>query len=130
LSTKVHAAVDRRGRLLRLLFTPGQSGDCPQAQGLLSGLARGQVGHVIADTAYDSDALRQRVRDLEARCCIKPNPTRKRKKRYDRRRYKHRNVIERFFCRIRRCRRVATRYEKKIENFAGFVYLAAFITED
>lgn len=90
----------------------------------------GQVGHVLADAAYDSDALRKRIRDPRARACIRPNPTRRRKKRYDRRRYKHRNVIERFFCRIRRCRRVATRYEKKAANFAGFVYLAAFITAE
>ena len=110
------------------MLTPGQKGDCPQAQTLLSGLGRGAVGHVIADAAYDGDLLRQDVRRLRARCCIRPNPTRKRKKRYDRGRYKHRNVIERFFCRIRRCRRVATRYEKKAANFAGFVYLAAFVT--
>jgi len=126
----VHAAVDRRGRLLRLVLTPGQRGDCPQAEALLSGLARGTVGHVIADAAYDGDDLRRRVRRLRAKACIKPNPTRKRKKRYDRRRYKHRNVIERFFCRVRRCRRVATRYEKKADNFAGFVYLAAFVTAE
>ena len=130
MSTKLHAAVDRRGRLLRLVLTPGQRGDSPQAEELLSNLQRGSVGHVIADTAYDSDELRQRVRDLRARACIKPNPTRKRKKRYDRQRYKRRNVIERFFCRIRRCRRVATRYEKKAANFAGFVYLAAFVTAE
>jgi transposase len=113
------------------VLTPGQDGDCPQAAGLLSGLGRGTVGHVIAGAAYDSDALRRDVRRrLRARCCIKPNPTRKRKKRYDRQRYKHRNVVERFFCRIRRRRRVATRYEKKAANFAGFVYLAAFITAE
>ena len=130
MSTKLHAAVDRRGRLLRLVLTPGQRGDSPQAEELLSNLQRGTVGHVIADAAYDSDDLRRRVRDLRARACIKPNPTRKRKKLYDRRRYKRRNVIERFFCRIRRCRRVATRYEKKAANFAGFVYLAALVTAE
>ena len=70
------------------------------------------------------------MRRLRAKPCIKPNPTRRRKKRYDRQRYRHRNVIERFFCRVRRCRRVATRYEKKADNFAGFVYLAAFITAE
>jgi transposase len=126
----VHAAVDRRGRLLRLVLTPGHRGDCPQAKTLLSNLKPGRVGHVIADAAYDGDDLRKQVRQLRARACIKPNPTRKRKKRYDRQRYKHRNVIERFFCRIRRCRRVATRYEKKAANFAGFVYLAAFVTAE
>ena len=112
------------------MLTPGHRGDCPQAEPLLRGLGRGTVGHVIADAAYDSDELRRHVRQLGAGCCIKPNPTRKRKKRYDRTRYKHRNEIERFFCRIRRCRRVATRYEKKAANFAGFVYLAAFITAE
>ena len=64
---------------------------------------------------------------MKARACIKPNPTRKRKKRYDRRRYKHRNVIERFFRQIKQCRRVATRYEKKAINFAAFTWLAAGI---
>ena len=108
----MHAAVDRRGRLLKLVLTAGHRGDAPQAAKLLSGLARGSVGHVVADAAYDSDAIRRDVhRRLQATACIKPNPTRKRRKRYDRKRYRHRNVVERFFCRLRRCRRVATRYE-------------------
>ena len=122
--------MDRRGRLVTLLLTPGQQGDAPQAPALLAGLKRGTVGHVIADAGHDSDAIRRQVRRLRARCCIKPNPTRKRKKRYDRRRYRHRNVVERFFNRVKRCRRVATRYEKKAANFAGFVWLAAFVTDD
>ena len=81
--------------------------------------------HVIADAAYDSDAIRSLIRKMKAKACIKPNPTRKRKKRYDKTRYTHRNVIERFFRKLKQCRRVATRYEKKAANFAGFVYLAA-----
>ena len=81
--------------------------------------------HVLADAAYDSDAIRGLIRKNKARACIRPNPTRKRKKRYDKKRYKHRNVIERFFRRIKQCRRVATRYEKKARNFAAFVWLAA-----
>ena len=97
---------------------------------MLGGLKAGTAGHVIADAGYDSDAIRRRVRRLRARCCIKPNPTRRRKKRYDRRRYRHRNVVERFFCRIKRCPRVATRYEKKAENYAAFIYLAAFVTDN
>lgn len=121
--------MDRRGRLLKLLVTAGQCGDAPQAQNLLEELQPGTVQHVIADAAYDSDAIRQRVRRLRARACIRPNPTRKRKKRYHRDRYKNRNVIERFFGRIKRYRRVATRYEKKPTNFTGFVWLAAFLTQ-
>ena len=110
---------------MRLIVTPGQSGDTPQAPALLEGLC---AEHVLADAGYDSDAIRSLIRNLKARACIKPNPTRKRRKRYDRQRYKHRNVVERFFRRIKQCRRIATRYDKKADNFAGFVWLAAGIT--
>jgi transposase len=119
--------VDRRGRLQRLILTAGQCGDAPQAEALLAGYAAGEVGHVIADAAYDSDAIRLRSRRMKSRACIRPNPTRKVKKRYDRRRYRNRNVIERFFGALKRCRRVATRYEKKAANFAGFVWLASLL---
>jgi transposase len=125
----LHAAVDRRGCLLRLVVTAGQCGDAPQAEQLLERFDRGAVGHVLADAAYDSDAIRHRVKCLRAKACIRGNPTRKRKKRYDRKRYRNRNVIERFFCGIKRYRRVATRYEKKAANFAGFVWLAAGLQE-
>ena len=110
---------------MRLILTPGQRGDAPQAEALLDGL---RARHVLADAAYDSDAIRQTIRRMKARACIKPNPTRKRKKRYDRTRYRHRNVIERFFRRIKQCRRIATRYEKKAVNFLSFAWLAAGIT--
>jgi putative transposase len=114
---------------VRLLITAGQCGDAPQAEGLLEGFQQGMVGHVVADAAYDSDAIRERARRLRAKVCIRPNPTRRVRKRYDKERYRHRNVIERFFGRIKRFRRVATRYEKKAINFAGFVWLAAFVSE-
>ncbi|MEM1356287.1 MAG: transposase, partial [Planctomycetota bacterium] len=49
----------------------------------------------------------------------------KRKKRYDHTRYKYRNMIERFFRKLKPCRRVASHYEKKAASFAGFIYLTA-----
>jgi transposase len=109
--------------------TAGQCGDAPQAENLLEDLKPGMVDHVIADAAYDSDAIRERVKRLRAKACIRPNPTRKRKQRYDKGRYRNRNVIERFFGRIKRFRRVATRYEKKPVNFTGFIWLAALLTQ-
>ena len=96
---------------------------------MLDGFRKGTVGHVLADAAYDSAAIRKRARQLKAKACIRPNPTRTVKRRYDKTRYRNRNVIERFFGRIKRFRRVATRYEKKAVNFAGFVWLAAFASE-
>ncbi|MEM1354528.1 MAG: hypothetical protein AAGC44_14730 [Planctomycetota bacterium] len=62
---------------------------------------------------------------MKAKACVKPSPTRKRKRRYDKTCYKYRNVIERFF---RKIKAVPTRRDplrEKAANFASFVYLAA-----
>ena len=86
-----------------------------------------EVGHVLADAAYDSDAIRKRAKQLRAKACIKPIKARKIKKRYDKTRYKNRNVVERFFNNLKRFRRAATRYDKKPTNFTGFIWLAELI---
>ena len=113
------------GHPLRLLLSPGQSGDAPRAEMLLKDL---EPQHVLADAAYDSNAIRELIEQGHGQVCIRPNPTRKEPlPAYDRQRYKHRNVIERFFGLIKRFRRVATRYDKKAENFLGFIWLAAVI---
>ncbi|MEM8739840.1 MAG: transposase [Planctomycetota bacterium] len=122
MTTKAHAAVDGEGRLRRLVLTAGRRGDAPQAEALLKGQ---HAEHVPADAAGDSDAIRQTIRKMKAEACIKPHPTPKRKQRYDRKRYRHRDVTERFFRRIKQCRRVATRDEKKASNFAALLWLAA-----
>lgn len=109
---------------MRLLLTPGQAGDAPQAAELLKGL---EPEHVVADAAYDSADLRAQIRRSGGKACIKPHSIRKVKRRYDRQRYKHRNVIERFFGAIKRFRRVATRYDKKAANFLGFAWLASIL---
>lgn len=119
----------KSGRLIGFTLTAGQQGDAPQAEHLLEFFEPGQLGTIVADAAYDSDAIRERGKQLGAKVCIKPNPTRKRKRRYDKKTYKQRNTIERFFCRVKRCRRIATRYEKKATNYAGFLWLAALIID-
>lgn len=117
------------GRLLRLTVTPGQRNDSTQADALLEEFQPHEVGHLLADAAYDSDAIRNRAKKLKAKACIKPIKARKVKKRYDKTRYKNRNVVERFFCRLKRFRRAATRYDKKPNNFTGFIWLAALILQ-
>lgn len=113
--------------MLRLTLTPGQRNDSTQAETLLEEFEPEQVGHVVADAAYDSDEIRKRVKQMKSRACIKPIRARKIRKRYDKIRYKNRNVVERFFCRLKSFRRVATRYDKKPTNFAGFIWLAALV---
>ena len=83
------------------------------------------MGHVIADAGHDSDALRDFiVDDLCARAQIKPNPTRAGRQPIDWTLYKERHLVECFFNRIKRFRRIALRCEKTITSFRAFVALA------
>ena len=122
MTTKIHMAVDGRGRPLRLILTPGQRGDVTQAPALLAGLAPRRV---LADKAYDSNSLRQIIADMDAEAVIPCNPTRKALIPYDFEAYKARNLIERCFNRLKHFRRVATRYDRRAANFLSFVLIAA-----
>ena len=111
----------KAGKPQKLKLTPGQRNDVTQAEVLIDDT---NAGEVIADKAYDSDQFRQAIRKTGAKPVI---PSRKgtRKRRYNKQSYKTRNVVERFFNRIKHFRRVATRYDKTDESFMGFVSLSA-----
>jgi len=121
LTTKVHLAADGRGRPLRAILTPGQWGDAPQAPMLLGGY---RPNHVIADKAYDSNALRDLIQGLGAAAVIPCNPTRKRLIPYDFTIYKLRNRIERCFNKLKHFRRIATRYDRRAAHFLAFIHIA------
>ena len=113
------------GHPVRLVLTPGQAGDAPQAPALLAGARRGRTRQVIADRAYDSDAILALVRRLRARAVIRPCG---RTRRYGRARYKGRNVVERFWARVKQCRRAAIWYDKLDTSFLAFVHVASLLT--
>lgn len=80
-----------------------------------------------ADTAYDSNGLRQFLDERGTRAVIPNNPTRKRIYPFDRVLYRGRNAIERMFSRLKDFRRVATRYDKLADTFTATVLLAAIV---
>jgi len=105
------------------VITPGHWGDRPQAESLIFGLEG--VGHVIADAGYDADALRAFIADeLGAVAQIKQNPSRAGQKGIDWMLYKERHLVECFFNKIKRFRRIALRCEKTLSSFKAFVDLA------
>ena len=107
---------------MRLIPTAGQRGDIPQAAALIDALEG--VGHVIADAAYDSGALRGKIEgELGAVAQIQANPSRAIKPRLDPDLYAERHKVENFFQRIKRFRRIALRCEKTLTSFMGFVFL-------
>lgn len=79
----------------------------------------------IADKGYDADHLADRITENGAQVVIPPKRNRKVQRPYDAELYKERNRIERFFSKLKQFRRVATRYDKLLANFMGFVKLAA-----
>ena len=79
---------------------------------------------VIADKGYDADHLHDAILDTGAEPVILPRRHRRRPHDY-KALYKERNLIERFFNRLKQFRRVATRYDKLLVNFRGFVQLAS-----
>ena len=123
LTTKIHARVDRHGRPIQLLITPGQAHDLAGAEPLLARVDSRTV--VIADKAYDADRLRAYLRGRGAIANI-PNMIRRKKRfRWTKALYRERNQIERFFNKLKQFRRIATRYDKLGANFLAFLQLAA-----
>lgn len=123
MTTKIHVAVDALGLPIRFTITPGQWGDSPQARGLIAGLSG--VEHVIMDAAYDADHLRNFIADdLGATAHIKRNPTRREDRPIDWVIYKERHLVECFFNKLKRFRRIALRCEKTASSFKAFVNLA------
>jgi transposase len=113
---------DALGRPLRVIVTAGQVGDITQAPVLLEGQAGDAV---LADKAYDSNALRALIAGMGAEAVIPSNRTRKVIIPHDAGLHKHRNRIERCFNRLKHFRRFATRYDRRTVHFTGFIHLAA-----
>jgi len=109
---------------VRLILGPGQQNDMAPACDLIDGLA---AEYVIADKAYDADRLYQKAIDQGGDPVVPPRRHRKRQHAYDQALYKERNRVERFFSRIKQCRRIATRYDKLADTFMGFVTLASIM---
>jgi transposase len=113
---------DALGRPLRFVLSAGEVHDCTQADYLLEDI---ETEHVIADKGYDSERVLEKIKELGASAVIPPKSNRKVQREYDRELYKRRNLIERSFNKLKRFRRIATRYDRKAVYFSSFVYLAA-----
>jgi transposase len=123
LTTKIHALVDKKGRPIKLKLTAGQASDVASAAELIADLPEDVM--LIADKGYDANALRQAVAERGAWANIPPKANRKDPICFSKYLYKARNLIERFFNKIKHFRRIATRYDKLAENFLAALKLAA-----
>jgi transposase len=118
-------AVDSLGNPLRVILTAGQISDIEQAAALIKGQP---ADYIVADKGYDSDAFVEAITTQGGLAVIPPRSNRLAPRAFDRHIYKDRNLIERFFSRIKQFRRIATRYDKLAASFLSFIHLAcAFV---
>lgn len=117
--------VDALGNPVRFLLTGGQAADVTQGPTLLAELSG--IGAVLADKAYDAQAVLDAVEQCGAQAVIPPKVSRLIHRSYDRYVYRARADIEWFFQRLKQFRRLATRYEKLAQNFHAFLALATTV---
>ncbi len=123
LTTKVHALVDAEGRPIALKLTEGQAHDGRSAADMFATVQAGQI--LLADRAYDSEALREALSERGAWGNIRLMPKRKNRPAFSAWLYRYRNLVERFFNKLKHFRAVATRYDKRDDNFLASVKLAS-----
>ncbi len=121
LTTKIHALVDALGLPIELKLTEGQAHDGRSADDMLGSLGEGCV--LLVNRAYDSDAVRTTLATRGAWACVQTMPNRKRIPAFSPFLYRYRNHVERFFNKLKHFRAVATRNEKRDDNFLASVQL-------
>lgn len=124
LSSKIHCLADGLGNPMDFILTGGEVHDSQCADALLENK---KADFVIADKAYDTNAVLQKIAQMEAIAVIPPRSNRKEQRDFDRHYYKDRNLIERFFCKLKQFRGIATRYCKRGKYFLEAVKFAASI---
>lgn len=123
LTTKIHAIVDAQGLPIRLALSPGQAHDASLIEELLEGLPRGAV--LLGDRAYDADKIRADQVKRGGWANIPPKRNRVNPIVFSPHLYRQRNLIERFFNKIKHYRRIATRYDKLGDTFLAALKLVA-----
>ena len=104
------------------MLTPGQDHDLTCAQPLLE---NADPRALIGDKAYDADALIDTLNQRAITPVIPPKVNRKVKRDCDFALYRERNLVERFFNKLKHFRAIAIRYDKLARNFLAGVQLAS-----
>ena len=124
MTTKILALTDALGNLVRFVLLPGHRFDTVGVPPLIDGLA---FGALIADTAFDSNAIIDDLNQRGAKVVIAQHQRRTRKLPVDAEMYKWRHLIENFFCKLKEFKRIAMRADKTDLSFSAIIHLAAAV---
>ena len=115
--------MNQDGLPLRIVLSAGQASDKAAVAELLAGLPPAQA--LVADRGYDAQAVIELVRSRGGCAHIPTQKDRKLQRSVDPAIYRQRNLVERFFCKLKHFRRIATRFDKLARNFLAAVLLAS-----
>ena len=127
-TTKIHALVNEHFQIIGVDLTGGEVHDGKVAIRLLSKITL-EGKKVLADKAFCSEEIREYIYQEKAAACIPDKSNTVNIHDFDKELYKARNIIERFFQRIKTFRHIATRYDKLSDCFLNFVFLASFLIQ-
>jgi len=125
-TTKIHALVNEYFQLMGVILTGGQIHDSEPALELFEGIEL-TGKKVLTDKAFGSEKIRDYLAGHGAIVCIPDKSNAVIKHDFDAQLYKQRNVVERFFQRMKEFRHIAIRFDKLDICFLNFIFLAAFI---
>jgi transposase len=124
MTTKILALADALGNLVRFVLLPGQRYDTIGVPPLIEGV---DFDALIADKAFDTNAIIADLNDRGAKAVISQHPRRIAPLTIDLEAYKWRHVIENFFCKLKEFKRIALRADKTDQSFAAMIYLVAAV---
>ncbi len=124
MTTKIHAIVDALGNPVALSLTPGQAADIKQAAPLLEEV---EPDAFLADKAYDSDELIETLESRGIKPVIPSKANRREPRDTDFALYRERNLVERFFCKLKQFRAISTRYDKLANTFLAAVAMVCVL---
>jgi transposase len=124
MTTKILALTDALGSLVRFVLLPGQRFDTVGVPPLIDGVS---FGGLIADKAFDSNAIVADLNERGAKIVISQHPRRAQPLTIDTEIYKWRHLIENFFGRIKEFKRIAMRADKTDQSFTAMIYLTAAV---
>ena len=102
---------------------PVQAHDSQMALPMLNAMREGTI--VLGDKAYDTNALRNAADEKKAWANIPTKSNRKDSFAFSRWVYRQRNLVERFFSKLKQFRGIATRYDKNPLNFLAAIKIVA-----
>jgi transposase len=123
-STKIHLATDALGNAVRFILRGGERNDITQAESLVKDLC---ADYVRADKGYDAEPFILKLKERNCEVVIPSRINRKEQREIDTHLYQERHLIENQIVKLKRFRRVFSRFDKLATNHLSFIYFASTV---